>query len=130
MDLPHAPIPGAMGNRQIHSLIMMRVGATVCRANDDGKYDPDYNVSSAVMLILKDDSYHREVVDSILMNFDVPAARGFSHMQEDHYSKGSGMDDDYLDDLQELDHGKRGGSKDDESDTDDYGWGRWIGDSA
>ena len=98
--------------------MMMRVGATVCRANDDGKYDPDYNVSSAVMKILEDDSYHREVAGSVLMNFNVPAARGFGHMEEDHYSEGSGMDDDYLDQLRELDHGKRVEGEDDDSDDD------------
>jgi hypothetical protein len=55
-------------------------------------------VSLAVMKILEDDSYHREVANSVLMNFDVPAARGFGQMQKDHYSKDSGSETDNDDD--------------------------------
>jgi hypothetical protein len=46
------------------------------------------------MVILKDDSYHMEVANSVLMNYDVLVARRFGHMEEDHYSEGSGLDGD------------------------------------
>jgi hypothetical protein len=99
-------------------IMMMRVGATVCRANDNGRYDPDYNVSSAVMKILEDDSYHREVANSVLMKFDVPAARGFGHMRNDHYSEETDMNDYCLNHWGETDQGNRGGGDGEEDDED------------